>query len=222
MTEHLAFERPWGEEMDFTAIDFETANAARHSACQLAAVKVRNGQIVDQQCWLIRPRPFAFSRMNIQVHGIHPEAVASEPEFGECWSRIAPHLEDECLIAHNAPFDIGVLRACLLFHELPVPELQFSCTRLISRNTWPDRPSYGLKALANWMNISFRHHDALEDSIACAKLLLSAADQVGADSLPQLESKLSLCRGQVGSWGYRGASRSRTTSRIRRRATDAT
>jgi DNA polymerase III subunit epsilon len=34
--------------MDFTAIDFETANNGRHSACQLAAVKVRGGKIVDR------------------------------------------------------------------------------------------------------------------------------------------------------------------------------
>lgn len=207
--------------MDFTAIDFETANSARHSACQLAAVKVRDGKIVDQQCWLIRPRPFAFNRMNIQVHGIHPEAVVSEPEFGECWSKIYPHLADECLIAHNAPFDIGVLRACLLFHELPVPEVHFSCTRLISRNAWPDRPSYGLKALAQWMNISFHHHDALEDSIACARILLSAAEHVGVNSLTQLETRLSLRRGHAGPWGYRGASRIRTTVRSRQGTQDA-
>ncbi len=67
--------------MDFTAIDFETANSARHSACQLAAVTVRGGEIVDQQCWMIRPQPFYFHPMNIRVHGIEPERVADEPEF---------------------------------------------------------------------------------------------------------------------------------------------
>jgi DNA polymerase III subunit epsilon len=199
--------------MEFTAIDFETANSDRHSACQLAAVKVRNGQIVDQQCWWIRPRPFHFHPMNIGVHGIAPERVAGEPEFGQCWSMIRRYLSDECLIAHNAPFDIGVLLACLRFHGLPVPELEFSCTRLISRNTWTDRPAYGLKPLANWLGVSFRHHDALEDSIACAKILIAAAQSLETDSMEQLEQRLNLRRGMAGDWGYRGATRARTSKR---------
>lgn len=206
--------------MDFTAIDFETANRDRHSACQLAVVKVRGGQIVDRQCWLIRPRPFYFSPFNIEVHGIEPGAVEHEPEFGECWSRIAPYLtaerEDRCLIAHNAPFDIGVLAACLQHHQLPVPEMEFSCTRLIARRTWPDRPAYGLKPLASWLGIEFRHHDALEDSIACASLLLAAAQQVGATSIQELEKKLSICRGTVGAYGYQGAKQIVSRARERR------
>ncbi len=199
--------------MDFTAIDFETANSGRHSACQLAAVKVRGGQIVDQQCWLIRPRPFYFSPMNIQIHGIAPEQVADQPEFGQCWSIISRHLSEECLIAHNAPFDIGVLLACLRFHELPVPELAFSCTRLVARHTWAGRPGYGLKPLANWLGVSFRHHDALEDSVACAKILLAAAESSGAGSMEELEQTLCLRRGTAGDWGYRGATRTRTSAR---------
>ncbi len=195
--------------MDFTAIDFETANSDKHSACQLAVVKVRGGRIVDRQCWLIRPRPFYFNPFNIQVHGIEPQAVEQEPEFGQCWSTVAPYLteerDDRCLIAHNAPFDIGVLTACLRYHRLPVPPLEFSCTRLIARRTWPDRPGYGLKPLASWLGIEFRHHDALEDSVACASLLLAAAEAVGASSIPELEGKLSICRGTANEFGYQGA-----------------
>lgn len=195
--------------MDFTAIDFETANSDKHSACQLAVVRVRGGQIVDRQCWLIRPRPLYFSHFNVQVHGIQPAAVEQEPEFDQRWAAIAPYLiqerDDRCLIAHNAPFDIGVLTACLRHHRLPVPNLEFSCTRLIARRTWPDRPGYGLKPLASWLGIEFRHHDALEDSIACASLLLAAAQHVGATSIRDLEDKLSICRGVAGEFGYRSA-----------------
>lgn len=207
--------------MDFTAIDFETANHNRYSACQLAAVKVRNGKIVDRQCWLIKPRPFYFNPMNVQVHGIHPDDVQNEPEFCDCWESIARCLEnecdDKCLIAHNAPFDIGVLTACLSYHDIPVPDLQFSCTRLIARHAWPGRTSYGLKPLASWLGIEFRHHDALEDSIACASILLAAADSVGADSIIGLEAKLALVRGTAGGWGYRGATRARQPRQTRKK-----
>lgn len=193
--------------MDFTAIDFETANQARHSACQLATVRIRGGQIVDQHCWLIRPEPFAFSPMNIQVHGIRPERVADQPNFGNLWDEISAHLRGECLVAHNAPFDISVLRACLEFHQVEIPDMEFSCTRLVARNTWPGRSAYGLRPLADWLGIRFRHHDALEDSIACGKVLLAAAETLQVASLTELERKLSLRRGTAGHWGYRGATR---------------
>lgn len=191
--------------MDFTAIDFETANRRRDSACQLAAVRVRGGQIVDSAMWMIRPDPLHFSRGNIEIHGITPDKVRGEPVFGDLWNDISRQIGDDVLVAHNASFDIGVLIACLRQSDHPVPELQFSCTRSVARRTWPHRPRFGLKPLAEWLGIRFRHHDALEDSIACAKIMLAAAIDREADSLEDLEKRLRIGRGQAGDWGYRGA-----------------
>ena len=41
--------------LDFTAIDFETANGSAASACSVGLVKVRDGQVVDRIGWYIRP-----------------------------------------------------------------------------------------------------------------------------------------------------------------------
>ncbi len=98
---------------NFTAIDFETANRRADSACQLAAVAVRDGKIADSVTWLIRPEPLYFSRVNIEIHGITPDQVRGEPDFGDLWPEIAEKISDDCLVAHNAGFDIGVLLACL-------------------------------------------------------------------------------------------------------------
>jgi DNA polymerase-3 subunit epsilon len=193
--------------MDFVAIDFETANHRRDSACQLAAVVVSGGEIVGRQKWMIRPRPFYFSPRCIEVHGILPDQVAGEPEFGELWGSIAPFLEANCLVAHNAPFDIGVLVECLRAHQLATPELNFTCTRLISRAVWPGQSGYGLKSVATRLGITFRHHDALEDSLACAKILLAAAKVAGVEDLPSLELKYKLARGTANAAGYQGAKR---------------
>lgn len=192
---------------DFTAIDFETANRRRDSACQLAAVVVRDGQIVREQMWMIRPDPFFFSPGNIRIHGIHPADVEHEPTFGECWQEIAEWVCGDCLIAHNAPFDIGVLIGCLQRHRCDVPDLHFSCTRLIAKQTWPDRQRFGLKPLATWLGVDFKHHDALEDSRACAKILIAAGIAREAQSMEDLESKLRIVRGKAGSWGVSQASR---------------
>ena len=96
--------------MDFVAIDFETANGKRDSACSLALTVVQNNQIVDELYSLIKPESDFFWR-NIQIHGIKPEMVADSPKFNELW----PHIQqffgpDQIVVAHNARFDNSVLK----------------------------------------------------------------------------------------------------------------
>ena len=192
--------KSWILPRNFTAIDFETASRRHDSACQLGLATVRQGQIVDRVCWLIRPRPLYFHRANIQIHGITPEQVGDEPEFGELWPAISAKIGDDCLVAHNAAFDLRVLIGTLRSHRHPIPELQFTCTRAIARRTWPHLRRDGLKPLSNWLGIRFRHHDALEDAVACAKILLAAGIDREATSLPDLERRLRLRTGKAGSW----------------------
>ncbi|MEM6688170.1 MAG: exonuclease domain-containing protein [Planctomycetota bacterium] len=188
---------------NFTAIDFETATNKRDSACQLGAVKVRDGHIVDEAMWMIRPKPLRFSPGNIRIHGITPQMVRDESDFGELWPEISRTLGDDCLIAHNASFDMGVLLACLRSHDQETPDIGFSCTKVIARRAWPHQRRFGLKPLSQWLGIRFKHHDALEDSLACAKILIAAGQDSQAESLEDLESKLALTRGRAGVWGYR-------------------
>ena len=187
--------------MEFVAIDFETANEQSSSACQLGAVVVRGGVVVDSHCWWIRPRPLRFSSQNIAIHGITPRQVAEEGEFCDLWEEIWQVLRGSVLVAHNAGFDIGVLRACLQMHQLSIPDLQFTCTRAVARQAWPNHSGFGLRAIADRLGIQFQHHDALEDSMACAHILLAAAEKVGEESLEGLEQRLRLCRGRAGEWG---------------------
>ncbi len=210
--------------MDFIAIDFETANRRRDSACQLAAVVVRAGKIVDTAMWMIRPEPFYFSPGNIGIHGITPAKVQGEPTFGGHWPQISRFLRSrndgtyDCIIAHNASFDVGVLLGSMDSHGISHPEFTYSCTRLIARQTWPGRARYGLKPLAEWLGIQFRHHDALEDSVACAKILIAAGIQRGVSTLEELESTLKITRGSVGPLGKRGPAGMRRSRRTTTRS----
>lgn len=194
--------------MEFTAIDFETANERSDSACQLGAVVVRGGDIVRRHCWLIRPRPMRFSPRNVAIHGITLDQVRDEPDFGELWESIDDVLAGQVLVAHNARFDVGVLRACMARYALGTVDLQFSCTRAIGRSAWPGQGSYALKAIADRLGLTFNHHDALEDAIVCAKIMLAAAEHHGVTSLEALEKKLRITRGRAGAWGCGGPRRS--------------
>jgi DNA polymerase-3 subunit epsilon len=183
--------------MDFVAFDFETANSRADSACQLAAVRIRNGQIVAERSWLIRPPRLYFSPRNIAIHGIRPEQVADAATMEQVWPEFLELADGEVLVAHNARFDIGVLVASLAAYDVACPHLEFSCTRAIARRAWPGRSGYGLKPLGSWLGVDFRHHDALEDSRCCAQIALAAARVSEAQDFPDLERRLRLTRGRT-------------------------
>lgn len=181
--------------MDVVAIDFETANNRADSACQLAAVVVRDSQIVSEHSWLIRPPRMYFSPRNIAIHGIRPEDVRQAPTMEQVWDELGPIFDGQILVAHNARFDIGVLVASLSACDVACPALQFTCTRLLARAAWPGRSGYGLKPLGDWLGVQFQHHDALEDARCCAQIALSVEQLHTPGDLSQLEAQLQVTRG---------------------------
>ena len=78
--------------MDFVAIDFETANEKRASACSLGITVVKNNKITEEKYWLIKPCPFRFESRNIMIHGIREEDVIDEKEFDKLWPEIKPYI----------------------------------------------------------------------------------------------------------------------------------
>lgn len=126
--------------MNFTTIDFETANSERDSPCEIGLTFVKNSQIVETKSWLIKPRYSEFDYFNILIHGIRPEHVIDKPEFNELWEELKPLIEDQFIIAHNASFDISVLRRTLQTYQLPFPTLNYSCSYIFSKSLWPVLP----------------------------------------------------------------------------------
>lgn len=178
--------------MNYVAIDFETANRSRASACSLAAVTVENGQIVRSAYSLIRPPVLQFDYWNVKIHGITAKDVEDKPTFAELWDRIRPHLENKVVIAHNAAFDISVLRSVLKEYGLPHHGFRYACTVDIARRVWTDVENYKLSTLADRFAIQFDHHHALHDARTCAKIALLAREAVKATSFLDLTAKLKI------------------------------
>lgn len=181
--------------MRFIAIDFETANNRADSACQLAAVVVRDGEIAAEHSWLIRPPRMYFSPRNISIHGIRPKDVESAPTMEGIWNELQPLLDGEVIIAHNARFDLGVLVNSLAAFDIGCPDVEFNCTRSLARGAWPGRSGYGLKPLGNWLGVSFKHHDALEDARCCASIAIAVAKTCKQEDLAAVEKALGIRRG---------------------------
>lgn len=174
--------------LDFTAIDFETANGSPASPCAVGLVRVRNGKQVESFESLFRP-PAAhnwFSTGNIAVHGITPQMIESAPEFSEVLNQMLEFMGQDVVIAHNASFDMGVLRASAEAISALLPEINYSCSVLISRKTY-NLDSYRLNHVAYAIgHEEFDHHNALADSDACSRIVIHAAERHGATNLEEL------------------------------------
>jgi DNA polymerase-3 subunit epsilon len=156
----------------FVAIDFETADHGADSACAVGLVRAAGGEIVERAHYLIRPprRTFYFT----YLHGITWERVAGEPTFAELWPRIQAHFRGaDFLAAHNAGFDRSVLKACCDYAGLAIPDLRFECSMRAARAAWGLYPTK-LTDVCRRLGISLRHHDALSDAEACARIIIAA------------------------------------------------
>jgi DNA polymerase-3 subunit epsilon len=188
--------------MRFAAIDFETASGARVSACSLGIAVVEDGEIVARKEWLIRPPSLYFSPFNIQIHGITPEMVEHSPEFDALWPEVEREIGDRTLVAHNAGFDMNVLRATLARYDVWCVRMPFLCSCSLSRRCWPELQSHSLGALAREFDIAFRHHNAEEDAVAAAKVVLRAAEEYSAESVVQLMERARIRMGEVSTGKY--------------------
>lgn len=163
---------PYLHAMRILAVDFETADNGRDSACAIGAALVVDGRIVERVRRLIRPpRPLV---MFTQIHGIRWTDVVNEPHFGGIWSDVADLFEAADLYAaHNAAFDRGVLRGCCQAYGIAAPERPWICTVKLSRAAWNLRPTK-LPNVCDHFGIELDHHDALSDAAACAEITCRA------------------------------------------------
>jgi len=189
--------------MDFITLDFETATSQRGSPCEIGLTFVKENQIIETRSWLIQPINNEYDEFNIYIHGITPEDTADKPEFNEIWNEIKPLIENQFLIAHNAGFDISVLRRTLELYQLPFPTLNYSCSYIFSKKVWQGLPAYDLKTLCRVNNIVLQHHRAGADSKATAELTLEAFKIAGVISQDDFPEKLKTTVGQLYEGGYR-------------------
>jgi DNA polymerase III subunit epsilon len=186
--------------LDFTAIDFETANSNSASACSVGLVKVRDGEVVDQAGWLIKP-PFgydSFNEWNTRIHGIMAPDVADALLWSEQLPDLVAFADGDALVAHNAGFDMGVIKAACAASFVDCPDFRYLCSLRVARKTY-NLDSYRLPVAAMAAGFEdFHHHDALDDSRACAAIVIHAAGRAGAVSLEELGTILDIRLGAIG------------------------
>lgn len=184
-----------GEIMqEFIAIDFETANPKRVSACALGYVKVSNNNIVESNGYLIKPVG-GHATFQSKIHGIKDEHTHDKSDFKELLPGIK-EIFDFPLVGHSL-FDMQVLNALSGHFNL---NLHFdyidSCT--VAKERLPDLKNHKLKTLTKHFCLpAFKHHDATEDAIACAKIFLKLSEHGKEETSHPLRDNASEFKGII-------------------------
>ena len=159
---------------DFAAIDFETANECPSSVCSVGVVVVRAGVVADTFYSLIHPEPEYYQWFCMKVHGLRAEDTEDAPVFPDVWAKIEPMIAGLPLVAHNARFDEGCLKAAFKVYRMDYPDYEFLDTLWASRKHFGrNLPNHQLQTVSAACGYDLaRHHHALADAEACAAIAL--------------------------------------------------
>lgn len=157
----------------YIVFDVETPNRANDRISAIGISVIEGRAVTSTFYSLVNPEAH-FDQFNIQLTGITPEQVESKPTFPELWAIIEPLMNSGLLIAHNAPFDMGVLARCLQdYHIEWQPFIYYACTCVMGRVCYPNLQNHKLNTLCDYLQLDLQHHDAGSDSRASAGLLLN-------------------------------------------------
>ena len=160
--------------MRLAGLDFETANGCAGSICAAGCGIIQDGEEAETFESLVRPHPDMnwIASFCYRVHGIGACDLEDADEFPSIWPELRDMLlSADCVVIHNAPFDLSHLRAVLELYGLPPVRFPYVCSLTASRRALPELASHSLNNVAAYFDIRFRHHDALEDALTCAKIL---------------------------------------------------
>jgi DNA polymerase-3 subunit epsilon len=169
----------------FLAIDVETANASRHSICQIGAVGFQEGVALWRWQTLVNPEE-PFDAINEKIHGITADHVRFTSKFPAVLDYLRPTMKDH-LVACYGPFDYEALLTASEKYSVEKPSCNWIDVCDVARLAWPSLQSHALKSVCGHLNISLEHHDAGSDALACGRILIQAAAKMGKEFSALLE-----------------------------------
>lgn len=156
---------------NYIVFDVETPNRANNRMSAIGITVIEDGRIADSFFSLVDPETH-FDYFNTQLTGISAKTVQGAPNFAALWDKIEPIMSRGILVAHNAVFDMGVLKKCL--HDYGIAwkySAKYLCTVQAGRRLLPGM-SHSLNVMCEHYGIALDHHQADSDSHACAEILL--------------------------------------------------
>jgi DNA polymerase III epsilon subunit-like protein len=179
---------------EFIAIDFETANPQRVSACALGYTKVRNCEIIETNGYLIKPVG-GHASFQSKIHGIKKEHTFDKPDFVELFPEIQDIFKYP-LVAHSQ-FDKQVLNALSGHFDLDL-SFEYTDSSAVAKEKLPNLKNCKLKTLVKHFGLpAFKHHDATEDSTACARIFLKLTENEEEKPSKSISDEASEFKGMI-------------------------
>ena len=180
-----------GEDLNFAAVDVETANSNVSSICEVGIAVVRSAKITEVWTQLIDPDDF-FDPYNTAIHSINHNMVRGCPRFEEICDKVAEYL-GEIVISHTL-FDRRAISKAFAECGKSLEYETWIDSAQVARRVWPEKYAqrgYSLGNVAHDLGISFRHHDAGEDARVAAEIVLRACayKELGMDELLRRETR---------------------------------
>ena len=183
----------------FVTIDFETANSSRASVCEVGLCKVVEGRLHSTLQALVLPPADVrtFHPINVGLHGITEDTVKDEWEWPRIWQDIQDFIGDLPLVAHNASFDLSVLRAVLNEYSEDWPEYEYWCTWVMSKAAL-NLASYSLSSVSKNLEIEHEEsHRALSDAMTAARVAIALLERTETSSFEEAGKALGVRGGML-------------------------
>ena len=165
--------------MKYIAFDVETPNCLNNRISSIGITTIFDSGEIETHEILVNPE-CDFDERNISLTGITPEMVKTAPVFSEVWNDISHVFDGAIIVAHNAQFDLCVLRKTLLAYNILAPQIPYVCTLQMSKDHLPSIENHKLSTLCNYYMLPLEHHHSGSDSYACARLFIQMISE-GAD-----------------------------------------
>ncbi len=178
----------------FVVLDLETTGGSPIDSAitEIGAVKVRGGEVIGEFQTLVNPG-FAIPPFITVLTGITDAMVIEAPKIGEALFSLLEFLgspDETVIVAHNAPFDLGFLKAAATKYQTQWPAFQVVDTARISRYvlTKDEVPNFKLSSLAAFFGAkNDPEHRALADARATVDVLHGVIERFGPFGVNTLE-----------------------------------
>ncbi|HZG81342.1 MAG TPA: exonuclease domain-containing protein, partial [Brevibacillus sp.] len=182
------------EHTEYVVFDTETTglNAAEHTIIEIAAVKMKGSEIVDQWTELIDPK-LEIGPKTTEITGITNEMLRGKETLDVVLRKFKDFTGDAILVAHNAEFDKAFINACAKRIGMEPWNNPFLDTLPLARMMYKGMRNYRLGTLAKKFNVELVNaHRALDDTIALAHVfqqMLKDIREASIQSLAELNEK---------------------------------
>ena len=166
---------------NYVIMDLENPNARGNSICSIAIIVVKDNEIIDKKYSLINPED-RFDIKNSVITGITSNMVLQSSTLKDYWYDIKELLENNIIVGHNVLYDLSVLAKSLSRYNIDVPLFNYCCTLELSRK-FLNLDSYKLTSIAQFLNVNYNPHNALEDAVTTYYLFRHLSEHYNIDNL---------------------------------------